>query len=99
MKIGTDASKVKRALGNCESFNASQEQLKKNVFIFQVLVELAQLQDEEVGDGTTSVVLVAAELLKNADEVTILIHFYRRFCELLVVSCRPFCTLKYQRLR
>lgn len=30
----------------------------------KVLVELAQLQDEEVGDGTTSVVIVAAELLK-----------------------------------
>merc|ERR1712025_1560500 len=35
----------------------------------KVLVELAQLQDEEVGDGTTSVVIVAAELLKNADEL------------------------------
>jgi len=30
---------------------------------------LAQLQDEEVGDGTTSVVLIAAELLRNADEL------------------------------
>jgi T-complex protein 1 subunit alpha len=28
------------------------------------LVELADLQDQEVGDGTTSVVLIAAELLK-----------------------------------
>merc|ERR1711976_1107978 len=35
----------------------------------KVSVELAQLQDEEVGDGTTSVVIVAAELLKNADEL------------------------------
>lgn len=33
-------------------------------FSFQVLVELAELQDREVGDGTTSVVIVAAELLK-----------------------------------
>lgn len=34
-------------------------------FIFsRVLCELAQLQDEEVGDGTTSVVILAAELLK-----------------------------------
>ena len=32
-------------------------------------MELAQLQDEEVGDGTTSVVIIAAELLKNADEL------------------------------
>ncbi len=30
----------------------------------KVLVELAQLQDKEVGDGTTSVVIIAAELLR-----------------------------------
>lgn len=30
----------------------------------KVLVELAHLQDEEVGDGTTTVVIIAAELLK-----------------------------------
>ncbi|XP_018008881.1 T-complex protein 1 subunit alpha [Hyalella azteca] len=35
----------------------------------RVLVELAQLQDDEVGDGTTSVVIIAAELLKAADEL------------------------------
>ncbi|EDQ87588.1 uncharacterized protein MONBRDRAFT_33241 [Monosiga brevicollis MX1] len=35
----------------------------------KVLVELAQLQDQEVGDGTTSVVIVAAELLKGADQL------------------------------
>ena len=56
----------------------------------KVLVELAQLQDQEVGDGTTSVVsvehgrgidetagqrfycsqvIIAAELLKNADQL------------------------------
>ncbi|KAK4525798.1 hypothetical protein GAYE_SCF16G3707 [Galdieria yellowstonensis] len=35
----------------------------------KVLVELAQQQDEEVGDGTTSVVLLAAELLKRADDL------------------------------
>merc|ERR1712216_953964 len=33
----------------------------------KILVELAGLQDSEVGDGTTSVVIVAAELLKRAD--------------------------------
>ncbi|KAE8694921.1 T-complex protein 1 subunit alpha [Hibiscus syriacus] len=32
----------------------------------KVLVELAELQDREVGDGTTSVVIVAAEFLKLA---------------------------------
>lgn len=35
----------------------------------KVLVELAQLQDSEVGDGTTSVVIVAGELLRRANEL------------------------------
>lgn len=35
----------------------------------KVLVELSQLQDREVGDGTTSVVIVAAELLRRANEM------------------------------
>ncbi|KAK9810134.1 hypothetical protein WJX72_005428 [[Myrmecia] bisecta] len=35
----------------------------------KILVELAELQDQEVGDGTTSVVIVAAELLKRANEL------------------------------
>lgn len=30
----------------------------------KVLVDLARLQDDECGDGTTGVVLIAAELLK-----------------------------------
>ncbi|XP_028169093.1 T-complex protein 1 subunit alpha [Ostrinia nubilalis] len=54
----------------------------------KVLVELAQLQDEEVGDGTTSVVIVAAELLKSADELvknkihpTSIISGYRLACK------------------
>ena len=37
---------------------------KISFFFQRVLVELAQLQDDEVGDGTTSVVILAAELLK-----------------------------------
>lgn len=54
----------------------------------KILCELAQLQDEEVGDGTTSVVIVAAELLKNADELvrqkihpTSVISGYRLACK------------------
>jgi T-complex protein 1 subunit alpha len=54
----------------------------------KVLVELAQLQDQEVGDGTTSVVILAAELLKNADELvkqkihpTTVINGYRLACK------------------
>ncbi|KAJ6722683.1 hypothetical protein OIU74_007304 [Salix koriyanagi] len=35
----------------------------------KVLVELAELQDREVGDGTTSVVIVASELLKRANDL------------------------------
>lgn len=35
----------------------------------KVLVELSQLQDEEVGDGTTSVVILAAELLKAGNQL------------------------------
>jgi len=35
----------------------------------KILVELAGLQDQEVGDGTTSVVIFAAELLKRANDL------------------------------
>lgn len=34
-----------------------------------ILVELARQQDREVGDGTTSVVIIALELLKRANEL------------------------------
>ena len=35
----------------------------------RVLVDLAQLQDQEVGDGTTSVVIIASELLRRGNEL------------------------------
>ncbi|KAL6053056.1 Alpha subunit of chaperonin-containing T-complex [Balamuthia mandrillaris] len=35
----------------------------------KILVDLADLQDKEVGDGTTSVVILAAEFLKRANEL------------------------------
>ncbi|XP_042189540.1 T-complex protein 1 subunit alpha-like [Callorhinchus milii] len=54
----------------------------------KVLCELAELQDREVGDGTTSVVIIAAELLKGADELakqkihpTSIIGGYRLACK------------------
>lgn len=54
----------------------------------KILVELAQQQDEEVGDGTTSVVVLAAELLKRANELvrkkihpTTIIAGYRLACK------------------
>jgi len=53
----------------------------------KILCELADLQDQEVGDGTTSVVIVAAELLKNASNLlqhklhpTSIISGYRLAC-------------------
>lgn len=54
----------------------------------KVLVELAQLQDQEVGDGTTSVVIIAAELLKRANDLvknnihpTVVMSGYRLACK------------------
>lgn len=35
----------------------------------KVIVQLSQLQDKEVGDGTTSVVILASEMLKKANEL------------------------------
>lgn len=35
----------------------------------KVLVDLAQLQDSEVGDGTTSVVIIASELLRRGNDL------------------------------
>lgn len=35
----------------------------------KIMVDLAQQQDKEVGDGTTSVVLIAAELLRKANDL------------------------------
>lgn len=57
----------------------------------KVLCELADLQDQEVGDGTTSVVILAAELLKNAEDLvkskihpTSIISGYRLACKLVL---------------
>jgi T-complex protein 1 subunit alpha len=54
----------------------------------RILVELAQQQDKEVGDGTTSVVIMAAELLRRANELvknkihpTTVITGYRLACK------------------
>jgi len=71
----------------------------------KVLVELAALQDEEVGDGTTSVVIVAAELLKNADELvkqkihpTSIIAGYRLACKEAVKYIQDHLTYKVDEL-
>ncbi|KAI8869231.1 T-complex protein 1 [Ramicandelaber brevisporus] len=39
--------------------------------VAKMFVELSQQQDKEVGDGTTSVVLIAAELLRRATELIV----------------------------
>ena len=51
-------------------------------------MDLAQKQDKEVGDGTTSVVIIAAELLRRANELvkarihpTTIITGYRLACK------------------
>lgn len=65
----------------------------------KILVQLAQLQDEEVGDGTTSVVILAATLLKFADELnsryvhpTTIISGYR-------LACREACKYIQEHLK
>ncbi len=37
--------------------------------VAKMMVEIAKTQEEEVGDGTTTAVVIAGELLKNADEL------------------------------
>lgn len=53
----------------------------------KIFVDLAQKQDKEVGDGTTSVVIIASELLRRANELvkakihpTTIITGYRLAC-------------------
>ncbi|PVD32496.1 hypothetical protein C0Q70_07935 [Pomacea canaliculata] len=71
----------------------------------KVLVELADLQDQEVGDGTTSVVIMAAELLKNADDLvkckihpTSIISGYRLACKEAVKYVQDHLTIPVEDL-
>ena len=64
----------------------------------RIFVELAQKQDKEVGDGTTSVVIIAAELLRRANELvkmkmhpTTIITGYR-------LACREACRFMVDQL-
>ena len=64
----------------------------------RVFVDLAQKQDREVGDGTTSVVIIAAELLRRANELvkqkihpTTIITGYR-------LACREACKFMQDQL-
>ncbi len=40
----------------------------------KMMVEIAETQDEECGDGTTSAVILGGELLKNADDLLGKLH-------------------------
>jgi len=71
----------------------------------KVLVDLAELQDQEVGDGTTSVVIIAAELLKNADVLvkqkihpTSVISGYRLACKLAVKYIQEHLSINVEEL-
>lgn len=48
------------------------------------MIELARTQDEEVGDGTTSVIILAAELLKNAEPFLLKMMHPRLLCGALM---------------
>ena len=71
----------------------------------KVLVDLAHQQDEEVGDGTTSVVIIAAELLKRAQDLvvnglhpTTIITGYRIACKEAVKFIKDNLTVQQQSL-
>jgi chaperonin GroEL (HSP60 family) len=56
--------------------------------VAKMMVEVAKTQDEEVGDGTTTAVIVAGELLGKAEKLidknvhpTIIVDGYRKAAE------------------
>ncbi|KAM3137832.1 hypothetical protein pb186bvf_010075 [Paramecium bursaria] len=64
----------------------------------KVLVDIAKAQDDEVGDGTTSVTLLAAELLKEAKPFVeegmhpqIIIQGFRQALEIALNKLEGFC--------
>lgn len=59
----------------------------------KVLVDLSKVQDAEVGDGTTSVAVLAGELLREAEQLVnekihpmIIIEGFRKACEVAVAT-------------
>lgn len=66
--------------------------------IAKLLVELSQAQDDEIGDGTTGVVVLAGGLLEEAEKVSLqqklLIDFYLVFIYLCIYLVEmQFCCL------
>ncbi len=43
--------------------------LKQAIAPFYLLTDISKVQDDEVGDGTTSVVVLAGELLRDAEQL------------------------------
>ncbi|KAI0049668.1 T-complex protein 1 [Auriscalpium vulgare] len=71
----------------------------------RIFVDLAQKQDKEVGDGTTSVVIIAAELLRRANELvkakihpTTIITGYRLACREAVKFMQDQLSVKVEHL-
>jgi T-complex protein 1 subunit alpha len=71
----------------------------------KIFVDLAQKQDKEVGDGTTSVVIIAAELLRRANELvkakihpTTIITGYRMACKEAVKFMQEQLSIKVESL-
>ncbi|EGG09737.1 uncharacterized protein MELLADRAFT_47340 [Melampsora larici-populina 98AG31] len=71
----------------------------------RILVELAQQQDKEVGDGTTSVVIIASELLKRANDLiknkihpTTIITGYRLACKEAIKHIQDQLVIKVENL-
>lgn len=71
----------------------------------RLLVDLAQMQDKEVGDGTTSVVLIAAELLRRGNDLvkqglhpTTIIAGYRAALKAAVAYIKKTLVLNVQQL-
>jgi len=59
----------------------------------KVLVDISRVQDDEVGDGTTSVVVLAGELLREAEQLVAqkihpmtIIAGYREACDVAKAS-------------
>lgn len=49
----------------------------------KILVNISKVQDDEVGDGTTSVCVLAAELLREAEKLVTLGRVHPQTCVLL----------------
>ena len=54
--------------------------------IAKLLVELSKAQDDEIGDGTTGVVVLAGALLEEAEKVCVSVSLYVILSEILALA-------------